>query len=169
MGILRVTLSTAVLGLAALSFSSSSGAVPILCGNTAANHMYLDTASESSCLAAATEGSNLDLVDIGSVAFKLRGDGGKFALDWSLWDNWRSVAIGFKFETADKSHDWFVYELQPHTTSGSWSFVDLLGHHDGLLSLRLYGRPANVPEPDTLALLGIGMLGALFALRSKRS
>ena len=164
MGILRVTVSTAVLGLAAFSFSSSSNAVPILCGDIAANHMYLDTGAASSCLAAATEAS--DLVDIGPVAFKLRGDGGKFALDWGLWDHWTNVAIGFSFSTGQASN-WFFYELQPHTTSGSWSFVDALGDHSGLSSLRLYGRPAGVPEPATLVLFSIGMLGVVL-LRSLR-
>lgn len=174
----------AILALTAFSFAGSASAVPLLCQNPEVNHMYVDTAEVSSCLGAGVgningnvqtddfltgDGAGLGLVGIGSGSFTQNGDVGTFSFASSLWNSWSSIAVGFKFGTGNQPDEWFVYALNPLVSSGSWSFVNVFDRGGGLSHVQLYGTgPTNVPEPGTLALLGVGMLGAAFARRRKR-
>ena len=185
MNIKTLSASAAALALAAFSFAGPASAVPLLCQDAAVNHMYVDTAQVSSCLGAGVgningnpatddfltgEGAGLGLVNIGSGSFTQNGTAGTFSLASSLWDSWGSIAVGFKFGTGNQPDEWFVYMLNPLVSSGSWSFVNVFNRGGGLSHVQLYGTPStNVPEPGTLALLGIGMLGTAFARRRKRS
>jgi hypothetical protein len=64
-----------------------------------------------------------------------------------------------------------VYQLNSLVSSGNWQFVNVFGQGGGLSHIQLYGTPSGgtVPEPSTLALLGIGMLAAGVARRRKAS
>jgi len=181
-----IRLSASAFALSAFSYISSAGAVPLLCEDAAVNHMYVDTAQVSSCLGAGVgningntrtdafltgEGAGSGLQGIDGGSFTQSGSTGTFSLDASLWQSWGELAIGFKFGTGNRPDEWFVYLLDPMVSSGEWQFVNVFGRGGGLSHVQLYGggAPANVPEPGTLALLGVGLIGAAVARRRKRA
>ncbi|MDY6948681.1 MAG: PEP-CTERM sorting domain-containing protein [Pseudomonadota bacterium] len=185
MHVKSMSLSAVTLALAAFSFAGSVEAVPLLCDDVAVNHMYVDTSQVSECLGGGRgningnpatdafltgEGAGSGLVGIGAGGFTQSGTSGTFSLDASLWQSWNEIAVGFKFGTGNRPDEWFVYSLDPLVSNGSWQFVNVFGRGGGLSHVQLYGRSAaNVPEPGTLALLGIGLLGAGIARRRKQA
>jgi hypothetical protein len=185
MNVKSTSLSAFATALLAFSFAGSASAVPLVCSETNLNHMFVDTAQVSACLGSGAgningntrtdkfltgEGAGLGLVGIGSGAFTQSAAGGAFSLDANLWQSWDEIAIGFKFGTGNKPNEWFVYLLNPQISTGSWDFANVFGRGGGLSHIQLYGRsPASVPEPGTLALLGVGLLGAGLARRRKKA
>lgn len=179
------SISLGALALVAFSFMGAAGAVPLLCQDAQVNHMYVDTSQVSQCLGGGVgningntrtdaflngEGAGLGLTGIGSGSFTQDGSEGTFTIDSSLWQSWGEIAIGFKFGTGNNPDMWFVYLLNSQVSSGDWEFVNVFNRGGGLSHIQLYGRsPASVPEPGTLALLGLGLLGAGVACRRKQS
>lgn len=83
---------------------------------------------------------------------------GTFAFDADFWNTWSAGAIAFKFGTGNEPDEWFVYSLDSNVSSGSWSFNNVLGKGGGLSHVNLYAlNRVSVPEPGTLALLGLGL------------
>lgn len=181
-------LSACILALSAFTYVQSAGAAPLLCEEVTKNHMFVDDSLVSSCLGASIgningnpnndaflngEGADLGLIDLGEGSFTKNGNTtGTFSFAASLWDSWSEIAIGFKFGTGNQADEWFVYMLNPLISSGSWLFVELdKKGGQGLSHIRLYGRDpvTTVPEPGTLALLGVGLLGFAVARRRKQA
>ena len=186
MNIKSVGASLAAIALAVVAMTQTAQAVPLLCQDTNVNHMYMDTSQASACLGAGVgnvngnpatdsfltgEGAGLGLTGIGSGSFTQNGTTGTFSFASSLWNTWSNIAVGFKFGTGNRPDEWFVFDLNPNVSSGSWQFVNVFHRGGGLSHVQLYGSNSNtnVPEPGTLALLSVGLFGAAYARRRKRA
>jgi hypothetical protein len=185
MSIRTITASATAIALAAIAFTAPANAVPLLCQDTTVNHMYVDTSYVSSCLGAGVgningnpgtddflsgEGAGLGLLGIGSAAFTQTGSTGTFSFDSNLWNDWSSIAVGFKFGTGNQPDEWFVFQLNPSTSSGLWQFVNVFNRGGGLSHVQLYGSgdSTHVPEPGTLGLLGLGLIATTLIRRRKQ-
>jgi hypothetical protein len=176
-------LSLAAVALTGSLFASVSGAAPVNCQDTTKNYMKVDSAYVTACLDAGVGNINGNaLTDdyllgggtgtlIGASPYTQNGKVGTFTVDGNLWNSWSSISLGFKFGTGNQPDEWFVYSLVKGVTSGSWEFVNTFGKGGGLSHTVLYGtqRTTRVPEPATLAIFGLGLLGfAGTALRKRK-
>jgi hypothetical protein len=183
--------SVAAVALAAIGYMAPASAVPVMCKVDTNNHMLVDPVYVSSCLEAGY--GNGDAGNIGqgggndpflqahagwtnidegawTQLTKTKGQTtGTFSLDSSLWDDYLTLAIGFKFGTGNQPDEWFVYDLQHLVSSGLWTFINTFQKGGGLSHIVIYGGERNreVPEPMTLGMLGLGLLGLGFARRKK--
>jgi hypothetical protein len=91
----------------------------------------------------------------------------------SSWSVYERMFLYFHFgnaggggTTADP--DWFIVELTPPNLTGSWSLTGGSTMGRSLSNVALVGavpRRSTVPEPGTLALIGVALLGAAAARR----
>jgi hypothetical protein len=169
-----------------LAFTGSAQAAPVLCESSDRNHMFIDDLLVSACLDAGTgnltgnpkndlflTGVGEDYDSIGAAQWTQPGDGntGTFSFAPTTWNSFGQIAIGFKFGTGDQADEWFVYALNPAVSSGDWEFVNVFGRGGGLSHVNLYGTgdPVSVPEPTTVGLFALGLVGLGVAARRRRT
>lgn len=188
------SLMTATLA-SGLMMSGSATAAAIICTDPNINHMSMDDSQASACLDSGLGniqgdnavqdaflsgvGSDYSFIEksedpsnptaMYSLEYSDDGDGtGTWMFDGSLWADYGTVALGFKFGGGNEPDNWFVYELVSGVSSGDWAYFANKG--DGLSHVNLYGkRSVQVPEPGTLALLGLGIVGLTLARRRNRT
>lgn len=186
----------AAVAVAAVCYTGAVSAATISCKDLEQNYMTMSSTLVTGCLDAGPgnigNGQNDDFLngsagagwtDIGDGTFDQltqtqSASTGTFAFDSSLWQDWLSLAIGFKFGTGDQPDEWFVFQLDDDVFSGAWNFVNTFGKGGGLSHVEVYGMdrttppppppPGSVPEPTTLALFGLSLLGIGFARRRSK-
>jgi len=88
-----------------------------------------------------------------------------WSLSSSFWSTYGAAVIALRADPDDGDKEWVGFQLQANATNGTFSITGRSG--DDLSALVLFGRgtpsnarvAASVPEPGTLALLGLGLLG----------
>ena len=183
---LKTLAAVTTLGVALFGLSAPAAAAPVYCAAISAtlNYMAVDDSQVSACLASGVgnigQGGGNDVflsspagagwtnVSAGAgLAFST--DDHTWSFDPSMWNTNANLAIGFKFGTGNLPDEWFVFSVQDLVSSGDWEFFNVGGRGEGLSHLVLYANgERTVPEPGTLALLGLGLAGMGFATRRRR-
>ena len=86
---------------------------------------------------------------------------GQWFIDDSFWSMYSRAVITMHVGQGGGNPDAFAWLITPGETSGSFSYERISGTGGGLSNMFLFGSgdPLLVPEPGTLALLGLGLLG----------
>ncbi|HKE94507.1 MAG TPA: PEP-CTERM sorting domain-containing protein [Povalibacter sp.] len=176
--------------LFALSFAALAGAVPITSqqcapsgdtrtitidpglacvakgsGNNENNAAFQALVADWTFLGKEESGANASLFDA-----SIGQSSGVLTLNAPLWSQFEEILVVLKVGAANGLNldpDWVVFSLASDNTQYAFSVNPTKG--GGLSHASLYGRgsPTSVPEPGTLALLGVGVLGAA-AFRRRR-
>ncbi|NMT63309.1 PEP-CTERM sorting domain-containing protein [Marinobacter orientalis] len=187
------SLMTATL-FSGLLVSGTTTAAEIICTDPELNHMSMDDSQASACLDSGLGNlqgdSTLDpfLSGVGSeYTFLEKSTGtssptpmyslsytdedngsGTWEFDSSVWDSYGTIALGFKFGGGNEPDNWFVYELVSGVSSGDWLYDAEQGQ--GLSHMNIYAKDSvEVPEPGTLALFGLGIVGLTLTRRKTRA
>jgi hypothetical protein len=106
----------------------------------------------------------------GLLLYTIGGTGsGTWEIAASLWNTYSRLFLGAHFGNGSGNPDSFVVELAPTDTSGTYALApeDQLNGLSNLYLFGVRGGDTQVPEPASLALLGLGLAGLGFARRRR--
>jgi hypothetical protein len=171
-------------------FAGTASAVAVSCGGVGNRTVTVDPALAGGLCYSQT--GNLQNADIDALGFTLiekdvipaGGDGGLLTYtltssssgNWGVsedaWESFDRLFLAFHFggggDTAEDNPDSFIVELSRSDNSGTFALGGTEPFQlNGLSNLYLLGLDGttDVPEPGSLALLGLGLLGIGLARR----
>jgi PEP-CTERM motif len=111
-------------------------------------------------------GSN-DLFTVNASSWGTSVEGEWFIAD-SFWDTYENAVITMHVGQGGGDPDAFAWLITPDEVEGWFSYNRISGSGGGLSNLFLFGSGTRqVPEPATLALLGIGLAGMALSRRRR--